>query len=124
MPLVVTEFAVDVREASMQKNSPKRAAKRKRQASPDHTLAKRSFSTAHLADDDLLTDYELDMHTGRARSCWQKDRLVGGGCPWVRVGPRLVRYRWGDVKAWLAAHRRTSTSDVGPTPGEVGRHAT
>jgi hypothetical protein len=29
-------------------------------------------------------------------STWRRERCVGGGCPWVRVGP-YVRYRRADV---------------------------
>ena len=58
----------------------------------------------------LLTDREVSALTGRARSTLQKDRLYGGGIPFVRVG-RLVRYRPQDLAAWLAAlPTRTSTS--------------
>ncbi len=67
----------------------------------------------------LLTDYDLEHITGRARSCWQKDRLTGLGPRFIRVG-RLIRYRRRDVEAWLDSQSRISTSDPGsnsrPTP--------
>jgi predicted DNA-binding transcriptional regulator AlpA len=52
--------------------------------------------------DRLLTDREVSQITSRARSTLQKDRLVGGGIPYVYVG-RLVRYRASDVEAYIAA---------------------
>jgi predicted DNA-binding transcriptional regulator AlpA len=52
--------------------------------------------------DRLLTDRQVSEITGRARSTLQKDRLAGGGIPYVYIG-RLVRYRWSDVQAYIAA---------------------
>jgi len=60
----------------------------------------------------LLTDHDVARITGRARSSLQKDRVHGGGIPFVRLG-RLVRYRPADVEAWLAAlPSLSSTSEV------------
>ena len=63
--------------------------------------------------DTLLSDYDLARLTGRARSCWQKDRLKGTGPRFVKLG-RLIRYRRSDVDTWLEAQVRSSTSDPGP----------
>jgi predicted DNA-binding transcriptional regulator AlpA len=60
--------------------------------------------------DPLLSDRDVERITGRARSTLQKDRVVGSGIPFVRIG-RLVRYRPSDVRAYLdalQAHRSTS----------------
>jgi predicted DNA-binding transcriptional regulator AlpA len=60
--------------------------------------------------DPLLSDREVERITGRARSTLQKDRVVGTGIPFVRIG-RLVRYRQCDLQAFLdalPAHRSTS----------------
>jgi predicted DNA-binding transcriptional regulator AlpA len=63
--------------------------------------------------DPLLTDFDLEKLTGRARSSWQKARLTGDGPPFIRLG-RLVRYRQSDFNAWLTAHARLrSTSEAG-----------
>jgi predicted DNA-binding transcriptional regulator AlpA len=63
--------------------------------------------------DPLLTDFDLERLTGRARSSWQKARLTGNSPKFIRLG-RLVRYRLSDVEAWLAAHPTLrSTSDTG-----------
>ena len=52
--------------------------------------------------DPLLSDYDVQKITGRARSTLQKDRVAGDGIPFVRIG-RLVRYRQSDVAAYVAA---------------------
>jgi hypothetical protein len=65
-----------------------------------------------LSPDPLLTDFDLERLTGRARSSWQKARLMGTGPPFIRLG-RLVRYRPSEFNAWLSAHPSLrSTSDV------------
>ena len=58
--------------------------------------------TAAAAIDPLLDDKEVARIIGRARSTLQKDCLVGGGIPFVRLG-RLIRYRSSDVSAYLAS---------------------
>jgi predicted DNA-binding transcriptional regulator AlpA len=52
--------------------------------------------------DPLLSDRDVELLTGRARSTLQKDRVIGTGIPFVRVG-RLVRYRQSEVSAYLDA---------------------
>jgi predicted DNA-binding transcriptional regulator AlpA len=52
--------------------------------------------------DPLLSDREIAPLIGRAVSTLQKDRVTGGGIPFVRIG-RLVRYRQSDVTAYLTA---------------------
>jgi predicted DNA-binding transcriptional regulator AlpA len=52
--------------------------------------------------DRLLSDREVSQIIGRARSTLQKDRLAGGGIPFVYVG-RLCRYRLSDIEAYIAA---------------------
>jgi predicted DNA-binding transcriptional regulator AlpA len=69
-------------------------------------------SQEQLPVDPLLTDFDLERLTGRARSSWQKARLTGDGPKFLRLG-RLVRYRASDVAAWLAARPALrSTSDT------------
>jgi excisionase family DNA binding protein len=61
--------------------------------------------------DILLTDYQVAEVTGRSRKTLQKDRVRGGGLPFIRFG-RSVRYRLSDVQAWIGSQRAfTSTSD-------------
>lgn len=61
--------------------------------------------------ENLLDDRDLERMTGRARSCWQKDRVAGTGPKFVRVG-RLVRYRENDVNEWLASRTVSSMSEA------------
>jgi excisionase family DNA binding protein len=61
--------------------------------------------------DILLTDHQVAEITGRSRKTLQKDRVYGGGLPFIRFG-RAVRYRLSDVQAWVASQRSfTSTSE-------------
>lgn len=64
--------------------------------------------------EDLLTVEQLSKAIGRSVSTLEKDRLEGGGPPYVKMG-RLVRYRPADVRDYLANRVRRSTSD----PGEM-----
>jgi hypothetical protein len=50
--------------------------------------------------DRLLTEIDVALITGRARSTLQKDRVAGTGIPFVRLG-RQIRYRAADVAAYL-----------------------
>jgi hypothetical protein len=61
-----------------------------------------SITALQAGLDPLLDDHDVERITGRARSTLQKDRVLGTGIPFVRVG-RLVRYRQADVSAYLAA---------------------
>jgi excisionase family DNA binding protein len=58
----------------------------------------------------MLRTREAATYTGLAKSTLEKLRVRGGGCPYIRVG-RVVVYDPTDLDAWLASHRRTSTSD-------------
>jgi predicted DNA-binding transcriptional regulator AlpA len=65
--------------------------------------------------DILLTDHQVAAITGRSRKTLQKDRVYGGGLPFIQFG-RSVRYRSSDVAVWLASQRSfTSTSEYGVT---------
>jgi predicted DNA-binding transcriptional regulator AlpA len=72
--------------------------------------------------DILLTGYQLAKLTGRSRKTLQKDRVRGGGVPFIRFG-RSVRYRLSDVQAWIVSQRSfTSTSEYGAAdPARRGR---
>jgi hypothetical protein len=62
----------------------------------------------------LLTESELSGRIRVAVATLRRWRWSGGGPPFVRVG-RCVRYDANDVRAWLGAQTRRSTSDPGPT---------
>ena len=79
----------------------------------DKRISKASTDSQSIGP--LLTDFDLERLTGRARSSWQKDRLTGDGPPFVRLG-RLVRYPPSDFAAWLdACPRLRSTSETADT---------
>ena len=65
-----------------------------------------------LGDEDLLTTDDLAIETKTPPSRWHKARLTGDGPPYIKLG-HLVRYRRGDVRAWLARQPRGhSTSEL------------
>jgi predicted DNA-binding transcriptional regulator AlpA len=81
------------------------------QISPIPNTSEPISSLPAASFDPLLTDFDLERRTQRARSTWQKARLTGTGPPFIRLG-RLVRYRASIVEAWLAARPSLrSTSD-------------
>ena len=52
-------------------------------------------------------------YLGLAESSLEKDRVTGAlGIPFIKAGKAVV-YDTADLDAWLAARRRTSTSDTG-----------
>ena len=68
----------------------------------------------------LLTDREVSVLLGRARSTLQKDRVAGRGIPFVRIGAQ-IRYRPSDVRAAQRVFRSTSEADTSPSdrPAEM-----
>ncbi len=68
-----------------------------------------------LRDDDLLTTEECARWLKVSTTTLERYRMLGGdsGPPFIK-GPgkrQRVTYAVGDVRAWLAKHRRQSTSD-------------
>lgn len=49
--------------------------------------------------------------TGLSESTLEKQRLTSGGIPYIKAG-RLVKYSVADIHAWMAARRRSSTSET------------
>lgn len=65
-----------------------------------------------MHDDTLLTTDELAALRKVPSSRLHKERLFGGGVPFIKDG-HLVRYRYGDYREWLANKQRvTSTSEL------------
>jgi hypothetical protein len=58
----------------------------------------------------LLSEGQTAQITGKSVSTLQKERVSGGGIPFVKLG-RSVRYRLGDIKVHIAKNVRRSTSD-------------
>jgi predicted DNA-binding transcriptional regulator YafY len=61
------------------------------------------FSMDGLADDDLMTAHELAEYFGCSERKLEMDRRDGSGVPYIRINARNVRYRVGDVRAFLKA---------------------
>ena len=53
----------------------------------------------------LLDEREFAAITGRSIASARRDRLLGKGCPYVKLG-FLVRYRPSDVRAYIAKNVR------------------
>jgi hypothetical protein len=53
----------------------------------------------------MASEIELEQLGIASRRTLQKKRLIGGGPPFHKLSARCVRYRIGDVRAWLALHR-------------------
>lgn len=60
----------------------------------------------------MMRETEVAALLGVSRRTLQGWRWRGGGPPYVRIGG-AVRYEPTEVRAWLDAQRRTSTSDGG-----------
>jgi excisionase family DNA binding protein len=56
---------------------------------------------SQLGDEDFLGPDHLAAVLGVSRETIRKWRRDGFGPRFMRVGPRLVRVRAGDVRAWL-----------------------
>jgi hypothetical protein len=66
----------------------------------------------------LLTERETSERINRAVSTLQKDRCIGGGIPFVKIG-RQVRYRESDIQRYIEAlpsYRSTSETDASVRP--------
>lgn len=60
--------------------------------------------------DTLLTTDQLALLRKVPRSRIEKERMTGGGPPFVKDG-RLVRYRLGDYRSWVASQQRHTMTD-------------
>ena len=51
---------------------------------------------------DLLNTVQAAVEFGLSKSTLEHWRTVRKGPPFVRVGPRCIRYRRADLDAWLS----------------------
>jgi hypothetical protein len=65
-------------------------------------------------NDDLLSrdDIERETRGGITRRWLELAAYRGDGPPMLKISRRMVRYRRGEFKTWLEAHR-VNTSDAG-----------
>jgi len=61
----------------------------------------------------LLTTTEAASYLGVSKAFLERDRWAGARIPFIKVGTRAVRYRLGDLDAFLDRQVRQSTSDTG-----------
>ena len=66
-------------------------------------------------DEELLTERELASYAKRSRRQLQRDRAERRGFPFLQL-EKQVRYRRGDVRAYLAQHLVTARKPHGHTP--------
>lgn len=66
------------------------------------------------AQDRLLSTEEAAEFIGMTSRFLEVRRYRGGGPSFIRISANRVKYSLADLNAWIAEHRRTSTSDMGP----------
>jgi hypothetical protein len=58
-----------------------------------------------VADTDLMTPQEYARYRRCSLRTLDRERAVGQGCPYVRIGNRIL-YRRGDIERFIEAHVR------------------
>lgn len=69
--------------------------------------------TAPAADSELLTPEETAAQLKISQGYLARLRVEGGGPRYVKLAKRVVRYRPVDVRDYVVARLRASTSDRG-----------
>ncbi|WP_228805849.1 helix-turn-helix transcriptional regulator [Nocardia higoensis] len=59
----------------------------------------------------LATDAEFCEYAGLTRGQSAQLRYTGRGPKFIKVTGRQVRYRWGDIEAWIEARSMQRTDD-------------
>lgn len=59
-----------------------------------------------------LTTDQVAEQTGLSKSYFEKLRVHGDGPAYYKVSARKVLYKRAELEAWMATHRRHSTSEV------------
>ena len=59
---------------------------------------------------DMLTTKQVAAWLGLSATTLEIWRTEGRGPPFVRLSPRMVRYRRSDVQAWLTERTHASTA--------------
>ena len=72
------------------------------------SLPNKRESAPDLRLEVLLTEHEYARITKRSVASARRDRLLGQGCPYVKLGA-LVRYRPDDIRAYIERNLRHST---------------
>jgi predicted DNA-binding transcriptional regulator AlpA len=70
-----------------------------------------AWSAAMTSEADLINEIEAARMRGQSVRTLQMERLRGSGCRYVKLG-RSVRYRRGDVLAYINSRIVTSTTEA------------
>jgi len=71
-----------------------------------------ALAQSESADDDvLLNTRQLADWLNLSMQWAEIGRVKGYGPPFIKLGPRYVRYRKGDVRAWLRNRAHASTAE-------------
>jgi hypothetical protein len=68
------------------------------------------MSTANALDD-LLDERDLARITKRSLASVRRDRLLGRGCPYLKIGAS-VRYQPSDFEAWLRSLPKSGSAPL------------
>ena len=60
----------------------------------------------------ILRTPETARYVGLSESWLEKQRMEGGGPPYIKLSSRAVGYRLDDLDRWLESRRVASTSDA------------
>jgi hypothetical protein len=83
-------------------------ARAKLLASAANALA--SVPSAPLGFDTILTEAEVAELRRVSVRTLQRERVEGGGCPFLHISDRRIGYRLGDLQDWIRARVGNSTS--------------
>jgi hypothetical protein len=71
----------------------------------------RRESVANTELEPLLNEHEYVAITGESVATARRNRLLGKGCPYVKLGV-LVRYRPSDVRAYIGRNLRGHSQEA------------
>lgn len=73
----------------------------------NHSASSERASVANHQLEALLNEHEYAAITGESVATARRNRLLGKGCPFVKLGA-LVRYRPEDVRAYIACNLKAT----------------
>ncbi len=85
----------------------------RKKSEPRHRIDKRTSALADVEgnDDDLLTASETAHWLGVSHQWLELGRSKHYGPAFTRLSARMIRYRRGDVIAWLKSRSHKSTAE-------------
>ena len=67
--------------------------------------------------DRYITEQQLAKITKRSVKSWQRDRIKGGGIPFIRCGGKIL-YDTEDIESWMNSRKFKSTSEYAEAQNE------